>query len=138
MNFVDTDLIIQKNTGRPLQDIINEDGLEKFLEIENNVLLNLDCNNTIIATGGSSIFSENGINHLKKGSTVVYLKISYPNLLKRIHNVQTRGIVMRSDQSLKDMYDERSFLYEKYSDIKINCDKLSTQQCVKRLIEYFT
>lgn len=138
MNFIDTDLIIQKNTGKALQKIIDEDGLERFLEIENKVMINLNCKNTIIATGGSSIFSASGINHLKANSIVVYLEISYPILVKRINNIQTRGIVMRADQNLKDLYDERSPLYEKYSDMKINCDLLTTQECVEKLIEYFT
>lgn len=138
MNFIDTDLIIQKNAGKTLQKIIDEDGLDRFLEIENDVLIDLNCANTVIATGGSSIFSTNGINHLKATSIVVYLKISYPSLVNRINNIHTRGIVMRANQSLKDLYDERHPLYEKCFDIKIDCDKLTTQECVKKLIEHFT
>lgn len=137
MNFIDIDLLIQRTAGKTLQKIIDEDGLERFLEIENKVMIDLNCNNTVIATGGSSIFSVNGINYLKADSIVVYLEISYPTLVKRINNIQTRGIVMRANQNLKDLYDERSPLYKKYFDIKINCDNLTTQECVEKLVQHF-
>lgn len=121
MNFIDTDLVIQEKAGRLLQDIINHDGIKDFLEIEEDCVISLKVKNTIIATGGSVIFSDKAIEHLKLEGTVVYLKVEFEEIAKRLDNITTRGVVLEDGQSLKDMYNQRVPLYEKYADIIIDC-----------------
>lgn len=130
MDFVDTDLIIQNKTGKTLQRIIEDESLAMFLAIENEVLVDLKCSNTIIASGGSSVLSQNGIKHLREIGTTVYLEISYQTMVGRISNIETRGIVMQSEEKLIDLYKMRVPLYEKYADIKVNCNGFSAQDCV--------
>jgi len=130
MDFIDTDLIIQKQAGKTLQSIIEEDGLAKFLAIENDVLKNLSCTHTIIASGGSAVLTPDGIEHLRQIGTTVYLEISYQTMVDRISNAQTRGLVLQTHEKLSDLYGLRVPLYEKFADLKINCDGLSAQNCL--------
>lgn len=133
MNFIDTDLLIQQKDGRLLQEIINSDGNEKFIQIENNILKELKTSNTVIATGGSAVYSEEGMSILKQNSCCVYLELSISELTKRIHNIETRGIVMQGGNTLDDVLNERQPLYEKYCDIKINCNSKSIEDCVENI-----
>lgn len=135
MDFCDTDLIIQKKSGRALQDIIDNDGVEKFLEIEEDAILSLYCDNSVIATGGSVVLSDKAIAHLKKSSVIVYLNASYENISNRINNISTRGIAFEYGQTLCDIYRLRTPLYEKYSDITINCDDLDCFKTAKAIID---
>jgi len=121
MKFTDTDIAIQENTGRLLQEIIDKEGPGAFLETEEKTILSLHCNNTVIATGGSVVFSGNAMEHLKQEGIVVYLKISFDEMVRRLDNITTRGIVLVAGESLRDMYDERVPLYEKYAGITIDC-----------------
>ena len=134
MSFIDTDLLIQTHCGKSLQEIINEDGIKRFLEMENDVMLNLNCSNTIIATGGSAVLSPDGLNHLKTDGTTVYLEISYADMTDRIGNGKTRGIVMKPDEEWIDMFEKRIPLYEKYADIKVNCSDHTPRECVEKIM----
>ena len=119
--FVDTDIAIQERAGRLLQEIIDTEGPEAFLKIEEETILSLHCRNAVIATGGSVVFSEKAMAHLKQDGVVVYLKISFEEMEQRLKNITARGIVLFSGESLRDMYDERVPLYEKYADITVEC-----------------
>ena len=119
--FTDTDIAIQERAGRLLQEIIDTEGPEAFLKIEEETILSLRCHNAVIATGGSVVFSGKAMAHLKQDGVVVYLKISFEEMEKRIRNITARGIVLFSGESLRDMYDERIPLYEKYADITVEC-----------------
>nr|WP_320160798.1 shikimate kinase [uncultured Methanoregula sp.] len=121
MKFTDTDIVIQEHTGRLLQDIIDTDGIDAFKKIEEDAVLSLHCQNTVIATGGSVVFSEKAMKHLKSGGIVIYLKIPLDEMVHRINNITTRGIVLHAGQSFPDMYNERIPFYEKYADITIDC-----------------
>lgn len=121
MTFIDTDLLIQKKEGRFLQDIINSEGLDNFMVIEESAVLELVTEGSVIATGGSVVYSSAAIDHLKEDSILVYLKHGFHKIEQRINNVKTRGIAMRAGQSLADLYKERTPLYEKYADITISC-----------------
>ena len=114
--FIDTDLLIQKNEGRLLQDIINNDGLDKFLVIEENTILGLDTENSIIATGGSVVYSRRAMEHLKAKGIAIYLKVGLFKLTQRLKNMRTRGIAMKNGQSLSDLYRERTPMYEKHEE----------------------
>ena len=132
-DFEDIDLIIQRKEKRRLHNIIDSDGLQKFLEIEENALLDADFNNTVIATGGSAVMSEKGMLNLKKSSTVVYLKLSLEAITKRIHNLSSRGIAMEKGQTISDIFEIRRKLYEKYADIVIDCENCSIEQVIEKI-----
>lgn len=119
--FIDTDLVIQEHAGRLLQDIIDTDGPDAFKTLEEAIVLSLHCHSAVIATGGSVVFSVRAMEHLKSKGVVVYLKISFNEMEKRLGNITTRGIVLSCGETLREMYDERIPLYEKYSDITVEC-----------------
>jgi len=133
MNFTDTDILIQENTGRLLQEIITTEGIDAFLKIEESTILSLYCTNSIIATGGSVVFSDRSIHYLKKDSLVIYLHIFFEEMVHRLNNITTRGIVLAEGQSLLDMYNQRIPLYEKYADITIDCSKEDVEDIIKNL-----
>ena len=133
LDFVDTDLLIQKRHGKKLSEIIESEGLEAFKAKEGLVLSELCAQNSIIATGGSAVYSESGMENLKSDGKVVYLKLAPKEIEARIKNIKTRGIVMEKGVSISDLYKERSPLYEKYADITLNCEGLSIEECVSSL-----
>lgn len=130
MGFVDTDLIIQNKSGKLLQDIIEHDGLEKFLIIEEKAMLSVKCMNTVIATGGSAVYSNKGMLYLKMNSLTFYLKLPFEEIEQRINNITTRGIAKQKGKSLYDIYLERIPLYEKYADKIIDCSDKSLEVIV--------
>ena len=131
--FIDADLIIQQEEGRLLKDIIAEEGREGFLKIENRVNASIEAEQAVIATGGSVVYGAEAMAHLRSIGTVVYLKLSYETLEKRLHNIRGRGVVLKEGQTLRDLYLERAPLYEKYADITVdegNRDVEGTIACI--------
>lgn len=118
--FIDSDILIQEKTGKLLKDIIAEQGEDGFLEVENKVNASIDAHRCVIATGGSVVYENEAMQHLKAIGTVIYLSVPYGILSRRLSNLAARGVVLREDQSLLDLYEERSVLYEKYADITIS------------------
>jgi len=135
LHFIDTDIVIQEQSGRLLQEIIDGDGPEVFKKIEERVILNLHCHNTVIATGGSVVFSACAMEHMKSGGTSVYLRISFDEMERRLNNITTRGIVLVAGQSLREMYNERISLYERYADITIDCSDHDFEMVVGDIIK---
>ncbi len=122
MNLIDGDKLIEKNTGRKLQSIIDEDGVEAFKKIEEQTLLSINEDNTIITPGGSAIYYNNVMKHFQDLGIVVYLYVSPKNLVRRLGDFSKRGIVLKPGQTIEDLYNERRPLLEKYADITVNCD----------------
>ena len=122
MKTLDGDRLIEKVTGRKLQDIINEDGLEFFKETEERVLLSIDDDNTIVSPGGSAIYYDSVMKHFKKKGIIIYLYASPETIIKRLGDFSKRGIALKHGQTIFDLYNERAPLLEKYADITINCD----------------
>lgn len=118
--FVDADLLIQQQEKRLLHEIISEEGVDGFLEIENRVNASIQTEGAVIATGGSVIYGKEAMEHLSSIGTVVYLKLPYPELKRRLRNLKDRGVVLKDGQTLQDLYDERTPLYEKYADIIVD------------------
>lgn len=116
-DFIDSDLVIQKAAGMPLQEIINTRGNAYFSNLENEVNSAIDVENTVISTGGSAVFCEEAMEHFRKTGKIIYIKISCEEMNQRIKNPATRGIVLHDGQTLSDMYRERVPYYEKYADI---------------------
>ena len=118
--FVDTDLVIQEKEGRLLKEIIADEGNDGFLEIEDRINAQLEAEDSVIAPGGSVVYGENAMRHFKDIATVVYLKASYETINERLSNLEGRGVVLKEGQTLKNLYDERCVLYEKYADVIVD------------------
>lgn len=119
LSFVDTDILIQEQEKRLLKEIIAQEGLEGFLKVENQVNRDVQVQNAVIAPGGSVVYGREAMEHLKEISTVVYLKLEYEDLEKRLGDLRDRGVVLKDGMTLRDLYDERTPLYEKYADIVV-------------------
>ena len=132
--FVDTDLLIQHFEGKKLYEILRDKGNDYFSEIENKIISGVQARQTVIATGGSAVFGRNAMEHLSSIGTVVYLKVSLRELRRRVKNFSTRGIMMEENQTLDDIFAERSPLYEKYADITVNCTGGSLQKNAEKII----
>ncbi|MCX8065399.1 MAG: shikimate kinase [Candidatus Hydrogenedentes bacterium] len=132
--FLDTDLLIQSNTGKSLQEIINTEGVENFRKIEEELILSLRLKNYVVSTGGSVIYSDKAMSHLRSIGWVVYLRCSYETILQRAQFVELRGLVKtKSDQTLLELYNERCPLYESYAEITITCDGLKHEEIVNKI-----
>lgn len=119
LGFVDTDLLIQQEAGRTLQEIVDRDGYQALRKIEEQVLLNLDVQGHVISTGGSAVYSDAAMKHLKADGTVVFLDIPLDVVIERIGDYSLRGISRRPDQSLAELFDERFALYTRYADVTV-------------------
>jgi shikimate kinase len=135
LGFIDTDVIIQTSEGRSLQDIVDRDGCMALRRIEEKTLLGISLRNHVIATGGSAVYSEAAMIHLKSNGVVVFLDLDLPTLKTRIHDFETRGLAKSPGQSLDDLYLERSPLYKKYADLVVECGNLSHEGVCARIIE---
>ena len=133
-DFIDTDLLIQKQEGKLLRELIAEHGSEGFLEIENQVNRDLEAEKAVIAPGGSVVYCEEAMQHYKEIGTIVYLKVSYPDIKRRIGNPKRRGVVLTEGQTLLDLYNERSVLFEKYADIIIDEGSLSLEDTITKVL----
>lgn len=129
--FIDSDLVIQKQTGKLLKEIIEEKGPEGFIAVENEINSKLEADHSIIATGGSIVYGAEAMAHLKEIGTVVYLKQSLEELKHRLGNIRNRGVVLKPGQTLETLYDERVVLYEKYADITIDEEHLDIEDTIK-------
>lgn len=134
-NYLDADIVIQNQCDKTLQKIIDAMGPEGFIQVENAVLCDLAVENSVIATGGSAVYSDEAMKHLASIGTVVYLEISYDSLVHRLSDLQERGVVLKGGigMSLRDLYDERKPLYERYADITVNVDDLSITAAARKV-----
>ena len=135
MGFIDTDLVIQQKEDSLLYEIINDRGVDGFLVCEEEALLSINTVNTVIATGGSAVYSERGMKHLSENGAIIYLKVEKDKLFDRLHEIRERGVVLRDGESLDEMYEERSVLYKKYADIIIDEGDSSIEETVRRIID---
>lgn len=134
-SFVDVDIVIQEKEGRLLKEIISTEGMDGFLAVENRVNAGLDVKKSVIAPGGSVIYGAEAMEHLKEISEVVYLKMSYEEMEKRIGNVVDRGVALKDGMTLRDLYNERVPYYEKYADIVIDEEGMAPGDTVDALRE---
>ncbi len=133
--FLDTDLLIQQQENALLRSIIAQRGIDGFLAIEGAVCAGLQTENAVIATGGSAVYQPEGMENLRRLGTVVYLKLSYKTLSKRLGNLKNRGVVLRPGQSLRMLYDERVPLYEKYAHITVDCGQMDIEHTLQRVLD---
>ena len=122
-NFVDTDL-----------EIIAEVGPDGFLEVEDRINAEIEAEKTVIAPGGSVVYCENAMKHYKEIGKVVYLQVSFETINKRLRNAKSRGVVLRDGQTLKDLYEERVKLFEKYADVTVCEDGLELEETIEKVL----
>ena len=122
MKLIDSDRLIEKTHGKKLQEIIDERGVDEFRRIEEQVISSIEGDNLIISTGGSAVYSDAAMQHLRSIGKVIYLYCSYETVKTRVGDFSKRGVVLREGQTLKDLYEERVPLYRKYADVTILCD----------------
>lgn len=135
MDFIDSDLVIQKKTGKRLSQIIDESGDAAFRAIENRINAELDAENSIIATGGSVVYGEDAMRHLKEIGTVIYLKLSCEAIEDRLGDLHARGVTIQPGWTLRDLYNERVPMYERWADVTVNCEALRLREVVAYIRE---
>ena len=133
-DFVDTDLLIQLEHRKTLQEILHEQGYIALRDHEENILLKTDYHNHVIATGGSAVYSEKAMQHIKQLGPIIFLDVPLHELERRVHNADTRGIARAAHQSFSDVYEERRPLYLRYADIVIDCNGKNQEQLVEEII----
>lgn len=136
--FIDADIVIQEKEGRKLSRIIAEDGIDGFIDIENKINSDINADRTVIATGGSVVYGKEAMEHYKEIGTVVYLKVSFETLKKRLHHAKQRGVVMKDGQTLESLYEERKALYEQYADITVDEGRDSLEKVIEKISGYFS
>lgn len=134
-SFMDSDLLIQEQEGKLLHEIIGERGLDGFNEVENRVNAGINASRSVIATGGSVVYGREAMEHLKQIGTVVYLELPCADLAERLGDLNERGVSIREGQTLADLMEERTPLYEKYADVTINCENRQIREIVKMIRE---
>ena len=134
LDFVDSDLAIQVREGRTLQQILDSGGHLRLREIEADVLLGIDPHGRVVATGGSAVYSEAAMHHLAAGSTVVWLDVALAELRRRITDYDTRGIARRPGQGFDELFAERTRLYRRYAEVRIDCAGLGQEQLLERIV----
>ena len=135
--FMDADLVIQQQCDKTLQKLIDACGPDGFIEVENEILRDIEAERTVIATGGSAVYSDEAMRHLASIGRVVYLKISYEQLVTRLSDLQERGVVLKGGigMSLRELYDERKPLYEQYAEVTVDVDDLSITAAARKVAD---
>lgn len=133
-SFVDTDLIISRKAEKTLQRIIDEDGLEEFLKLEAQTGEELECDCTVVATGGSMVLCDKAMENLINQGKVVFIDVPLCEIEKRVTNIKTRGIAFAKDETLADVYRERTPLYKKYADITADFTGGSIEEAVETVL----
>lgn len=129
-NFIDADLVIQQEEGKLLSELIAEHGTDGFLALENRINSGIHAHKAIIATGGSAVYGEEAMAHYKEIGTILYLAVSYEELERRLGDLKNRGVVIEDGQTLRDIYEERTLLYEKYADVTVSEEGLSIRETI--------
>lgn len=131
--FVDSDLVIQEQTGMLLHEIISKEGDDGFRQVENRINASLQVKHSVIATGGSVIYGKEAMRHLREIGTMVYLQLSYESIAERLGDLKERGVTLKEGQTLKQLYDERIPLYERYADVTIDCEGKTIREIVAEI-----
>ena len=135
-DFIDTDILIQRSEKKRLSQIIEDVGVDGFLQVENRVNASVEADHCVIATGGSAVYGEEAMRHFRKIGHIIYLKVDYETIRKRLRSIKQRGVALRDGQSLRDLYEERTALYEKYADTVIE-EKGDAEDVVVQILRLF-
>ncbi len=133
-DFLDADLLIQSRQGAKLQDLLDAHGTEAFLDMEQDAICSIACRKTVIAPGGSCVLRQGSMEHLKDLGPVLYLRLDFPSLERRITNLASRGITFAPGQGLKDVYDQRVPLYERWADLTVDVGGQSLSETLQAVL----
>ena len=133
-SFIDSDALIEKQHGKSLQNILDDEGYIKLREIENIALKSIQFNKTILSTGGSAVYSDEAMEHIQQNSKVIFLEVPFSQILERVPSFLDRGFAKATNQSVKDAFVERQELYKKYSDSVVSNTK-DLNSCVSKILE---
>ena len=135
MDFAETDIVLQQQQGKKLQEIIDQVGNDAFLKMEEDCVRGLECDQTVVATGGSVVYGKKAMRHLHHNGLIVYIQLPYKEIEKRLSNLATRGVTLREGQTLRDLYDERIPLYEAEADIVFDASHEEIEQTTRELAD---
>lgn len=135
LNFIDTDIYIQQQSGKSLQQIIADSGLQAFCELEACLMAQLDVANHVVATGGSVVYSAKAMHNLKNNGLTLWLDLPYPQLAARLGDLDARGVVMEPDQSLEQLYHYRRPFYAQYADQRLDTSLLTIDKVVNLIAD---
>ena len=135
MRFLDTDVVFQAQQSKKLQEMINEIGIDAFLNREEACVCEIECDHTVIATGGSVVYGKKAMQHLHQNGLVVYIRLPYEEIEKRLSNLATRGVTLREGQTLRNLYDERIPLYEAEADVVFDANRGEIEQTMRELAD---
>ncbi len=133
--YIDSDSVIVAREGKRLNEIIEERGREGFLDIEAKINSELCANRCVIATGGSVIYRDSAMQKLKTMGKIVYLKHSYEVIARRLGDLKKRGVALKDGFTLKDLYEERTPLYEQYADIVVEMPDGTKAEAVAAVVK---
>ena len=133
-SFIDSDLVIETEYQESLQQVLDKSGKENFLKIEEKALMSIEFNNTILATGGSAIFSELAMDYLRSRSSIIFIKAPYNKIVERVSNFSERGFLKSSDQTIQEAFVERQSLYKNFADYEVANDS-SQEKCLKKILD---
>ena len=135
-SFLDADIVIQESTGKLLREIIEEEGPEGFIEVENKIGCGINVDRTVIATGGSAVLGKEAMEHYRENGKIIYLEMSYDEMLRRVSSdLRKRGVVLREGQTPRDMYEERCKLYTTYADFTIAEEQLNMEETLQKILD---
>jgi len=134
LDFVDTDLLLQKQEGLRLQEILSRDGPEGFLLAEDGLLSALRFTDAVVSTGGSAVYHQRGMRNLKQQGEVIWLDVPFEEIRRRLGDIHSRGVVLAPGQTLRNLYDERRPLYDEWADLRLEVPREDLETTVARLI----
>ena len=132
-DLIDSDHLIEKNQNKSLQEVLVDNGIQEFKKIEESAILSVEFNQIVLATGGSVIFSKKAMNYIKSNSLVIYLEVSFEDIMDRIPDFSNRGFVKEADQTMEHAFNERENIYREFADhIVINND--AVESCFNKIL----
>ena len=132
-DLIDSDYLIEKNQNKSLQEVLVENGIQRFKEIEEAAILSVEFNQTVLATGGSAIFSKKAMNHIKRNSLVIYLEVSFEDIMDRIPDFSNRGFIKEADQTMEYAFNERESIYKEFADLIVTNNE-GLESCFKKIL----
>ena len=132
-DLIDSDHLIEKNQNKSLQEVLVENGIQRFKEIEEAAILSVEFNQTVLATGGSAIFSKKAMNYIAGNSLVIYLEVSFEDIIDRIPDFSNRGFIKEADQTIKQAFNERENIYRKFAD-HIVTNNEGLESCFEKIL----
>ena len=132
-DLIDSDQLIETNQNKSLQEVLVENGIQKFKKIEEAAILSVDFNQTVLATGGSAIFSKKAMNHIKSNSSVIYLEVSFEDIMDRVPDFSNRGFIKEADQTMEYAFNERENIYREFADYIVTNNE-GLESCFNKIL----